>query len=111
MLRKFGLQNIVQSLLRYLLCLSILRLLTLFLFSSIRRHTRGALVTVGQTCALPISRDGKTHYVPSPHGRATLEADKRAIVALMRHLREIDPQHTVIKLGRASCRERVSQYV
>src|SRR3546814_18807278 len=42
------------------------------------------------------TRDGKTHYVPSPHGRATLEADKRAFVALMRHLREIDPQHTVI---------------
>ena len=43
-----------------------------------------------------MTRDGKTHYVPSPHGRATLEADKRAFVALMRHLREIDPQHTVI---------------
>src|SRR3546814_17625259 len=27
-----------------------------FLFSSIRRHTRGALVTGVQTCALPISR-------------------------------------------------------
>ena len=42
------------------------------------------------------TRDGKTHYVPSPHSRATLEADKRAFVALMRHIREIDPQHTVI---------------
>ena len=42
------------------------------------------------------TRDGKTHYVHSPHGRATLEADKRAFVAMMRHLREIDPQHTVI---------------
>ena len=42
------------------------------------------------------TRDGKTHYVPSPHGRATLEADKRAFVAMMRHIREIDPQHTVI---------------
>jgi len=42
------------------------------------------------------TRDGKTHYVHSPHGRATLEADKRAFVAMMRHLRAIDPQHTVI---------------
>ena len=42
------------------------------------------------------TRDGKTHYVHSPHGRATLEADKRAFVAMMRHVREIDPQHTVI---------------
>jgi beta-galactosidase GanA len=43
-----------------------------------------------------ITRDGKTHYVPSPHARTTLEADKRAFVAMMRHIREIDPQHTVI---------------
>jgi beta-galactosidase GanA len=43
-----------------------------------------------------MTRDGKTHYVNSPHSRATLEADKRAFVALMRHIREIDPQHTVI---------------
>lgn len=43
-----------------------------------------------------MTKDGKTHYVPSPHGRTTLEADKRAFVALMRHIREIDPQHTVI---------------
>ena len=43
-----------------------------------------------------MTRDGKTHYVNSPHSRTTLEADKRAFVALMRHIREIDPQHTVI---------------
>jgi beta-galactosidase GanA len=45
-----------------------------------------------------ITRDGKTHYALSPHGRTTLEADKRAFVALMRHIREIDPQHTVIMI-------------
>jgi beta-galactosidase GanA len=43
-----------------------------------------------------ITKDGKTHYVLSPHGRTTLDADKRAFVALMRHIREIDPRHTVI---------------
>jgi len=43
-----------------------------------------------------MTRDGKTNYVMSPHSRATLEADKRAFAAMMRHLREIDPQHTVI---------------
>lgn len=42
------------------------------------------------------TRDGKTHYVLSPHARATIEADKRAFVALMRRIREIDPQHTII---------------
>ena len=40
--------------------------------------------------------DGKTHFVLSAHGRATLEADKKAFVALMSHLRQADPQHTVI---------------
>ncbi|UYY59328.1 DUF5597 domain-containing protein [Sphingomonas sp. S2-65] len=40
--------------------------------------------------------DGSPHYVISPHGRATLEADKRAFVALITHLKRIDPQNTVI---------------
>jgi beta-galactosidase GanA len=42
------------------------------------------------------TKDGKTHYVPTPLSRNTLEADKRAFVALMRHIREIDPDHTAI---------------
>src|SRR3546814_11715567 len=49
-----------------------------FFFSSIRRHTRCALVTGVQTCALPISRaateaDGRpdaTRRAPSPARRA-----------------------------------------
>ncbi len=40
--------------------------------------------------------DNKTHYVLSPHGRSTLEADKRAFVRLMQHLAATDPKHTVI---------------
>lgn len=43
-----------------------------------------------------ITKDGKTHYALSPHGAATLKADARAFAALMRHLRNVDPQHTVI---------------
>jgi beta-galactosidase GanA len=42
------------------------------------------------------TKDGKTHYVPTPLGRTTLEADKRAFVAMMRHIRKIDPDHNVI---------------
>jgi beta-galactosidase GanA len=34
----------------------------------------------------------------SPFGAATLEADKAAFVALMRHLKAADPRHTVIML-------------
>jgi beta-galactosidase GanA len=41
-------------------------------------------------------RDGSDHYVHSPHARTTLEADKRAFVALMTYLRDHDRQNTVI---------------
>jgi beta-galactosidase GanA len=42
--------------------------------------------------------DGQGRRVdsPSPHAPATLEADRRAFAALMRHLREADPQRTVV---------------
>ncbi|MGC6401724.1 DUF5597 domain-containing protein [Sphingomonas sp. FW199] len=40
--------------------------------------------------------DGKAHYALSPHHRATLEADKKAFVRLMQHLKARDPQNTVI---------------
>jgi beta-galactosidase GanA len=42
------------------------------------------------------TRDGRAHFALSPHGRATLEADKKAFVALMTYLRDKDPQNTVI---------------
>ena len=42
------------------------------------------------------TRDGKDHGVLSAHGRATLEADRRAFVKVMEHLRDHDPQNTVI---------------
>lgn len=40
--------------------------------------------------------DGSAHYALSPHGTQTLAADARAFARLMAHLRERDPQHTVI---------------
>jgi Domain of unknown function (DUF5597)/Beta-galactosidase len=43
-----------------------------------------------------IGRDGKPVDSPSPHAEATQEADKKAFTAFMRHLKEADPQHTVI---------------
>jgi beta-galactosidase GanA len=41
-------------------------------------------------------KDGRVHGALTPHSRATLEADKKAFVALMTHLRDHDPAHTVI---------------
>jgi beta-galactosidase GanA len=45
-----------------------------------------------------ITKDGKTHYVLTPLARSTLQADSRAFAALMRHLRDVDPQHTVVMM-------------
>jgi beta-galactosidase GanA len=45
-----------------------------------------------------ITKAGKTHYVLSPLASSTLQADSRAFAALMRHIREVDPQHTVIMM-------------
>ena len=41
-------------------------------------------------------RDGRPTTTLSPLGEATLAADRKAFVALMRHLREVDREHTVI---------------
>ena len=42
------------------------------------------------------TKEGADHYALSPHGAATLAADRKAFVALMTWLRDHDPQHTVI---------------
>jgi len=41
-------------------------------------------------------RAGKDHDVLTPMAKATMEADRRAFVALMTYLRDHDPQNTVI---------------
>src|SRR3546814_1741031 len=72
----------------------------LFFFSSRRRHTRCALVTGVQTCALPIST------VPTRKSQvfSTAEDNQTAVtIRVFQGERE--------KIGRASCRERVCQYV
>ena len=43
-----------------------------------------------------IGKDGKAIDSPSPHAQATLDADKKAFVAFMKHLKEFDKAHTVI---------------
>jgi beta-galactosidase GanA len=43
-----------------------------------------------------IGRTGRRVDSPSPHAPATLAADIHAFSALMRHLKAVDPQHTVI---------------
>lgn len=45
-----------------------------------------------------VTADGRTLNSLSPLGKATLEADKKAFVQLMRHLKQADPQRTVIMM-------------
>src|SRR3546814_6484928 len=97
-----------------------------FFFSSRRRHTRCALVTGVQTCALPILFL-MTAAVPAYQTDALIAEDIDAYLALHQTksmLRFLtcgsvdDGKSTLIgrllydsKIGRASCRERVCQYV
>ncbi|WP_414713827.1 DUF5597 domain-containing protein [Sphingomonas sp.] len=39
---------------------------------------------------------GEVHYALSPFAKATRDADRRAFVALMTHIKAADPQHTII---------------
>src|SRR3546814_5683110 len=88
----------------------------LCVLSSRRRHTRCALVTGVQTCALPI-------LVSTTKG---IEA--QGFMLMSQILEDIAPQarigvisgpnlarevaeHALTEIGRASCRERVCQYV
>src|SRR3546814_7415040 len=100
------------------------------LFSSRRRHTRCALVTGVQTCALPISRrfdrfpgllinDGRNipaHYVVKKNKRPNRIAGRECTMI------ELTPKDherygyrycsdAKTEIGRASCRERVCKSV
>src|SRR3546814_10580957 len=89
-----------------------------FFFSSRRRHTRCALVTGVQTCALPISGTCSstskciTRSRELPDYIVCLE-DGKKLKMLKRHLMahyNMTPAE-YREIGRASCRERVCQYV
>src|SRR3546814_8704345 len=96
-----------------------------FFFSSRRRHTRCALVTGVQTCALPIFFTLGADKLPGGRGfgdpvRSLVDMDGTGqIVALMPArtggellLASSDGRGFVAaEIGRASCRERVCQYV
>src|SRR3546814_1777309 len=78
-----------------------------FFFSSRRRHTRCALVTVVQTCALPISQ-GLTRV----RIRTWLKHHRPPYLVEVEYPHQpSEPTDEVKEIGRASCRERVCQYV
>src|SRR3546814_4583380 len=82
----------------------------IFVFSSRRRHTRCALVTGVQTCALPISRDGEEERRRLPaDGCLWTEPPARDDPgrgdATCRRPRRYAGAVHALKIGRASCRE------
>src|SRR3546814_4535152 len=98
----------------------------LFFFSSRRRHTRCALVTGVQTCALPISPSlmdpewageivaaARRLWAPAPDLEVTLEANPTdAEAARFAAFAAAGVNRLSLgEIGRASCRERVCQYV
>src|SRR3546814_2579565 len=97
-----------------------------FFFSSRRRHTRCALVTGVQTCALPIPRfTGTTISKFRPGGKAgTGKMIESMLLAVLPAFFQCSPftqqpedeladrlAQKRDEIGRASCRERVCQYV
>src|SRR3546814_10771436 len=91
-----------------------------FFFSSRRRHTRCALVTGVQTCALPIllslflAASAQAAQAINPAvfmalERAQAAQSKGDYAAARKALEGVSAKAG--KIGRASCRERVCQYV
>src|SRR3546814_5773143 len=89
---------------------SVVFLFFVFFFSSRRRHTRCALVTGVQTCALPIFLHDRWGTPPSDDGPFASGTEEEFNVA-MTCLRSNDHAMEDVEIGRASCRERVCQYV
>src|SRR3546814_1557370 len=93
-----------------------------FFFSSRRRHTRCALVTGVQTCALPIYESAHKAQWRGCDDRARMPARVLCVTqaaelggaeyALLRIARRLPAEGFEIqaKIGRASCRERGCQY-
>src|SRR3546814_8080199 len=73
-----------------------------FFFSSRRRHTRCALVTGVQTCALPICLEVNCRN-SAPKVVGPWLTDRRCLKPVW--------SAALKEIGRASCRERVCQYV
>src|SRR3546814_2392876 len=80
-----------------------------FFFSSRRRHTRCALVTGVQTCALPISWAGQDMRQIGPPVPTIVGSTSDPLAAKIADSAADSGRDN--QIGRASCRERVCQYV
>src|SRR3546814_3437194 len=87
-----------------------------FFFSSRRRHTRGALVTGVQTCALPISMDAEIAVcdpVEPASDSGAVPADLTELVRRFRLAREAKARSEERRVGKecvSTCRSGWSPY-
>src|SRR3546814_18582489 len=108
-------------------CLLLCDIFCFFFFSSRRRHTRCALVTGVQTCALPIFRlvlmTGHYRQPVDWNDEVVAESRKKLdrLYGALRELADVEPAPGVTapdafiaapedEIGRASWRERVGKY-
>src|SRR3546814_3695902 len=100
------------------MCDALVTCAVLFFFSSRRRHTRCALVTGVQTCALPIFlvstwgrglSTGRARHSKKVQASSTSSARAKPCGPIIRQGNIIFTEGQ--EIGRASCRERVCQYV
>src|SRR3546814_4079890 len=86
-----------------------------FFFSSRRRHTRCALVTGVQTCALPICWNLRDRHMFETLQALLAHRGDGAKAVVWAHNSHIGNAAATAmgwqEIGRASCRERVCQYV
>src|SRR3546814_9422403 len=94
-----------------LYCFYLLCVFVLFFFSSRRRHTRCALVTGVQTCALPISPVGTEPAVSTEPAATEPEGGGGTVTLIIPEEPTTLNYFMADEIGRASCRERVCQYV
>src|SRR3546814_7658913 len=89
----------------------------IFFFSSRRRHTRCALVTGVQTCALPISppfaviKDAGNKQVGRLFQDGGLEVSDNSYAGLIALVKGVNGKRDRYEIGRASSRERGCQDV
>src|SRR3546814_4245229 len=107
--------HVLISIYRYFQCETVCYIFYYFFFSSRRRHTRGALVTGVQTCALPISAvlvdHGDRRAVQFPRGAgggAVHAAGERPYDKYQQRLRS--EERRVGKECVSTCRSRWSPY-
>src|SRR3546814_8653671 len=102
--------SLVYMLLCFIVCFIFCDFLLVFFFSSRRRHTRCALVTGVQTCALPISINLLYHDIQRAINSPDYQNSKMSPMMLIRSNTVRSEERRVGKECVSTCRSRWSPY-